>query len=49
LAAHGVLIAATLAILLPLLWIVRVAFVSRRVAYLIPPDWTALPDLDSWG
>ena len=48
LAAHAVLILATLAILLPLLWITRVAFVSRRVAYLIPPDWTATPNLDSW-
>jgi multiple sugar transport system permease protein len=49
LAAHAVLITATLAILLPLLWITRVAFVSRRVAYLIPPDWTALPNFDSWN
>jgi multiple sugar transport system permease protein len=48
LAAHAVLIFATLAILLPLLWITRTAFVSRRVAYLIPPDWTATPNLDSW-
>lgn len=35
-------------ILLPLLWIARVSIVSRAVAYLIPPDWTALPNLDSW-
>jgi multiple sugar transport system permease protein len=48
LAAHAVLLSTTLAILLPLLWITRTAFVSRRVAYLIPPDWTALPNLDSW-
>ena len=47
-AAHVVLIAATLSILLPLLWILRTSFVSRRVAYLIPPDWTATPNLDSW-
>jgi len=46
--SNAVLIVATLAILLPLLWITRVAFVSRRVAYLIPPDWTATPNLDSW-
>jgi multiple sugar transport system permease protein len=48
LAAHVALILATLAILLPLLWITRTAFVSRRVAYLIPPDWTATPNFDSW-
>jgi multiple sugar transport system permease protein len=48
LAAHAALILATLAILLPLLWITRTAFVSRRVAYLIPPDWTATPNFDSW-
>jgi multiple sugar transport system permease protein len=49
LAAHAVLIVATLSILLPLLWIMRTSLVSRRIAYLIPPDWTALPNLDSWG
>jgi multiple sugar transport system permease protein len=49
LATHVVLIATTLTILLPLLWILRTAFVSRRVAYLIPPDWFALPNLDSWN
>jgi multiple sugar transport system permease protein len=49
LAAHGVLIVATLAILLPLLWILRTSLVSRRVAYLIPPDWSATPNLDSWN
>lgn len=47
--AHIVLIFATLSILLPLLWILRTSLVSRRVAYLIPPDLTALPDLDSWN
>jgi multiple sugar transport system permease protein len=46
--AHIVLILATLSILLPLLWILRTSLVSRRVAYLIPPDWTAPPNLDSW-
>lgn len=47
--AHLVLIVATLSILLPLLWILRTSLVSRRVAYLIPPDWTATPNLDSWA
>ena len=45
---HLVLIVATLSILLPLLWILRTSLVSRRVAYLIPPDWLAMPNLDSW-
>jgi multiple sugar transport system permease protein len=49
LAAHAVLITATLAILLPLLWILRTSLVSRRTAYLIPPDWGATPNLDSWA
>ena len=49
LAAHAVLIATTLPILLPLLWIARTSIVSRRVAYLIPPDWAAPFNLDSWA
>jgi multiple sugar transport system permease protein len=49
LAAHAVLIATTLTILLPLLWIARTSIVSRRVAYLIPPDWGAPFNLDSWA
>lgn len=48
LGAHLVLVAASLAILLPLLWIVRTSLVSRKVAYLIPPDWTAPLQPDSW-
>lgn len=48
LAAHAVLIGTSLAILLPLLWIARTSLVARRVAYLIPPDFTATPSLDSW-
>lgn len=49
LAAHAVLAASALAIVLPLLWIFRTSIVSRRVAYLIPPDFTATPNLDSWA
>ena len=49
LAAHAVLIATSLTILLPLLWIFRTSIVSRRVAYLIPPDWSAPFNLDSWA
>jgi multiple sugar transport system permease protein len=48
LAAHAVLVGTSLAILLPLLWIARTSLVARRVAYLIPPDFTATPSLDSW-
>src|SRR3989304_468905 len=33
----------------PLLWIARTSIVSRRVAYLIPPDWAAPFNLDSWA
>ncbi len=32
-----------------MLWILRTSLVSRRVAYLIPPDWLATPNLDSWS
>jgi multiple sugar transport system permease protein len=47
--AHGALIAASLTILLPLLWIARTSIVSRRAAYLIPPDLGAPLNLDSWS
>lgn len=49
LAAHVVLISTSLIILLPLLWIVRTSIVSRRSAYLIPPDFGASLNLDSWA
>lgn len=48
-AAHVALVTASLAILLPLLWIARTSIVSRREAYLIPPDWGAPINLDSWA
>ena len=47
-AAHLALITGSLAILLPLLWIARTSIVSRRDAYLIPPNWGASINLDSW-
>jgi multiple sugar transport system permease protein len=47
-AAHVALIAGSLTILLPLLWIARTSIVSRRDAYLIPPNWGAAINLDSW-
>ncbi len=49
LASHAVLISACLVILLPLLWIARTSLVSRRSAYLIPPDFGAALNLDSWS
>jgi multiple sugar transport system permease protein len=48
-AAHAVLIVTSLAILLPLLWILRTSIVSRREAYLIPPNFAAAINLDSWA
>jgi multiple sugar transport system permease protein len=48
-ATHLVLIASSLVILLPLLWIARTSIVSRRSAYLIPPDFGAGLNLDSWA
>lgn len=47
--AHVALIASSLTILLPLLWIARTSIVSRRSAYLIPPDLGAPLNLDSWA
>jgi len=47
--AHAALITASLVILLPLLWIARTSIVSRREAYLIPPNFGAALNLDSWG
>lgn len=48
-AAHALLVLSSLAILLPLLWIVRTSIVSRRSAYLIPPDFAAPLSIDSWA
>ena len=36
---HAVLIAFSLAILLPLLWLLRVALTDKTTAYKIPPEW----------
>ncbi len=47
--AHVALIVASLAILLPLLWIARTSIISRREAYLIPPNFAAPLNLDSWS
>jgi multiple sugar transport system permease protein len=41
--AHLVLIAFSAAIVLPLLWVLRVSLTDRLTAYRIPPEWT-VPD-----
>jgi multiple sugar transport system permease protein len=40
-AAHLVLVAFSAAILLPLLWVLRVSLTDRLTAYKIPPEWGA--------
>jgi multiple sugar transport system permease protein len=39
---HVILIAFSLAILLPLLWLARVALTNKLTAYQLPPQWVAL-------
>jgi multiple sugar transport system permease protein len=39
---HLILIAFSLAILLPLLWLARVALTNKLTAYPLPPEWVAL-------
>jgi multiple sugar transport system permease protein len=41
LAPHLVLVPFSLAIILPLLWLLRVSLTDKRTAYQIPPQWTA--------
>jgi multiple sugar transport system permease protein len=45
--AHLVLIAFSAAILLPLLWVLRVSLTDRLTAYRIPPRWT-VPSLENY-
>ncbi len=44
---HVILVAFSAAILLPLLWILRVAVTNKVTAYQIPPEWVA-PRLDNF-
>lgn len=44
---HVVLIVFSAAILLPLLWVLRVSLTDKLTAYRIPPEWTA-PRLDNY-
>lgn len=48
LAPHFVLFPFSLAILLPLLWLLRVSLTDKRIAYQIPPDWSAMPHLNNY-
>ncbi len=42
---HAILVAFSATILLPLLWLARVAFTDKLTAYRLPPEWVALrPD-----
>ena len=45
--AHLVLIAFSAAILLPLLWVLRVSLTDKLTAYRIPPRWT-VPSLENY-
>ena len=44
---HAILIAFSAAILLPLLWVLRVSLTDKVTAYRIPPEWTP-PKLDNY-
>ncbi|HTO83690.1 MAG TPA: carbohydrate ABC transporter permease [Methylomirabilota bacterium] len=44
---HTILIAFSAAILLPLLWLARVAFTDKLTAYKLPPEWVT-PHLDNF-
>ena len=42
------LIIVALFFMLPILWVVRTSFVTKQVAYQIPPDWNAPVTLDNY-
>jgi len=44
---HAILVAFSAAILLPLLWLARVAFTDKLTAYKLPPEWVT-PHLDNF-
>ena len=46
-AAHVVLVAFSAAILLPLIWVLRVAITDKATAYRIPPEW-GTPSFDNF-
>lgn len=46
--SHLILTAASLVILLPILWVMRTSFANRLIAYKIPPVWFFTPTLENY-
>lgn len=46
--SHGILIASSLVVLLPILWVMRTSFANRLIAYKIPPVWFFTPTLENY-
>ncbi len=46
--SHIILIISSLAILLPILWVIRTSLANRLIAYKIPPVWFFKPTLDNY-
>jgi len=46
--SHALLIAASLSVLLPILWVARTSLANRLIAYKIPPVWFFSPTLDNY-
>lgn len=47
-ATYVLLTLASLAILLPILWVLRTSLTTRVIAYQIPPQWVITPTLDNY-
>jgi multiple sugar transport system permease protein len=45
---HGLLVFASLVVLLPILWVLRTSFANRLIAYKIPPVWLFTPTLENY-
>lgn len=43
-----ILVIASLAILLPIIWIIRTSLANRLIAYKIPPEWIFTPTFDNY-
>ncbi len=46
--SHFLLILSSLAILLPILWVIRTSLANRLIAYKIPPVWFFTPTFDNY-
>ena len=46
--AHLILIISSLAILLPIVWVIRTSLANRLIAYKIPPVWFFTPTFDNF-